>query len=120
MRDPTRGGVATTLNEMIEGTSMSALIYEKSLPVKKEVKSISDILGLDPLYLANEGKVLLIVKKDDADNIVSIMKRHREGQGTVIIGEIIDISEEKVLLETALGTKRIIDVLSGMPLPRIC
>jgi len=120
MRDPTRGGVATTLNEIIEGTSLSAFIYENRLPIKKEVQGICDILGLDPLYLANEGKVLLVADNNDSDNIIKIMKKYKEGKDATVIGEIKDIDDEKVILETKLGTKRIIDVLSGMPLPRIC
>jgi len=120
MRDPTRGGLATTLNEIIESTGFSALIYEDKLLIKKEVNSLCEILGLDPLYLANEGKVIIVASKDKSDKIINIMRRYKEGKKARIIGEIIETDEEKVLLKTKIGTNRILDILTGQALPRIC
>jgi len=120
MRDPTRGGLVTTLNEIVEHTGLSATIYEERLLIRKEVYSLCEILGLDPLYLANEGKVIMIASKDDSQRIIKIMQNHKEGKDARIIGEITKTVEEKVLFKTALGTIRILDVFTGQPLPRIC
>lgn len=120
MRDPTRGGLATTLNEIIRNTGLSARIYEDKIYIKEQVKSLCKILGIDPLYLANEGKVLLIAARENAEKILNIMKKFKEGRNARIIGEIVDIAQEKLLLKTSIGTTRIIDVLTGSPLPRIC
>jgi hydrogenase expression/formation protein HypE len=120
MRDPTRGGVASVLNEIVKNKSYSAKLYEDKLPVRDEVKGVCELLGIDPLYVANEGKVLIIAKKDSAEEIVRIMKSEEEGKCAAIIGEITDEFPGKAYLETPIGGKRIIPLLIEEQLPRIC
>ncbi len=120
MRDPTRGGLATTLNEWIENSNMGLEIFETALPIRPEVKALCEILGLDPIYIANEGKVVLIVDAAVADNVLRRLQMHELGKDSAIIGEVTDTHPGKVTLETALGSRRIIDMLSGEQLPRIC
>ena len=120
MRDPTRGGVASVLNEIVEGKPFGIEVYEEELPIKEEVKGISEILGIDPLYIANEGKVIMIVDSKAAEKIINEMKNHPEGKDAKIIGEIVDSYPEKVYLKTIIGGKRILPLLSGEQLPRIC
>lgn len=119
MRDPTRGGLATTLNEIVAKTNSGILIKEGKIPVKEEVKGICELLGLDPLYVANEGKVVIVASADSAEKILKIMKKDELGKQACIIGEIID-QPKKVILETVIGGRRIVDLLSGEQLPRIC
>ena len=120
MRDPTRGGVATTLNELIAGSGLSINLYEDSLPVKDEVKGICEMLGMDPLYMANEGKVLIIADGGQADGIIEILKESSYGKNAAIIGAVTDIFPNKVFMSTLAGGNRIIDMLTGDQLPRIC
>jgi hydrogenase expression/formation protein HypE len=120
MRDPTRGGLATTLNEAVEGLDVGIIIYEKYLPVSDRVGSMCEILGFDPLYLANEGKVLVVCPAEETDAVLSVMKRHPYGRRAVVIGEVVKEPAGKVVMETTIGSKRIIDMLSGTQLPRIC
>ncbi len=120
MRDPTRGGVASVLNEIAEGKSFGIKVCEESLPIKKEVKGVSEILGIDPIYIANEGKVIMIVKREDAEEMVKEMKKYREGKEAAIIGEITEAYPGKVYMETEIGGKRILPLLTGEQLPRIC
>lgn len=119
MRDPTRGGLATTLNEIVAKTNSGILIKEGKIPVKEEVKGICELLGLDPLYVANEGKVVIVASADSTEKILRIMKKDELGKQACIIGEIID-QPKKVILETVIGGRRIVDLLSGEQLPRIC
>jgi hydrogenase expression/formation protein HypE len=120
MRDPTRGGVATVLCEIIENSAFGIKIDEKKLPIHENVSSFSEILGLDPLYVANEGKVISVVTKNRAASILSNMKKHPLGKEASIIGEITKENKGKVVLETIIGGERIVDRLVGDQLPRIC
>lgn len=120
MRDATRGGVASVLNELAQGKSFSAKLIEEKLPVKEEVRGVCDILGIDPLYAANEGKVLLVVKKEAAAGIVEVMRTIEEGREAAVIGEICAGYAGKVYVETAVGGKRMLSLLIEEQLPRIC
>lgn len=120
MRDPTRGGVATTLNELIAGSGLSIKLYEDCLPVRDEVKGICEILGMDPLYMANEGKVLIIADGDLANSVIEILKENPYGKDASIIGTVTDNLPDKVFMSTLAGGNRIIDMLATDPLPRIC
>ncbi len=120
LRDPTRGGVATTLNEIAKQSGVGITLYEKSLPVRPAVRAACEMLGFDPLYIANEGKLLAIVGREEADRVLDVMRRTRYGAESVIIGEVQTSSPGRVLLKTAIGSHRIVDVLLGELLPRIC
>ena len=120
LRDPTRGGLATTLNEIIEHSNVSIEIKEENIPVKQEVAAMCDILGLDPLFIANEGKLVVIVDKNDADNVISIMKKNPVGENSVLLGEVINDGKNKLYLKTNIGGKRIINMPEGEILVRIC
>ncbi len=120
MRDPTRGGLSSTLNEIAEQSGVSIRIEEEKIPIRREIAAACEMLGLDPLYIANEGKVVAVVEAEDADRILAQMKKNKYGQNAVIIGEVTEKHTAKVTLTTALGTSRIVDMLVGEPLPRIC
>lgn len=120
MRDPTRGGVATTLNELIAGSSISMKLDENALPVRPAVKGICEVLGMDPLYMANEGKVLIIADGAQADGIVGILRDDPYGKDAAIIGTVTSAFPGKVLIGTQAGGTRIVDMLTGDQLPRIC
>lgn len=119
IRDITRGGLSTVLNEFVQEYGVGVYIEESKIPVRKEVIAACEILGFDPLYLANEGKILVIVRDKDTENVVKIMKKNKYGKNSVIIGEVIE-EENKVLLKTQIGGTRIVDMLVGEQLPRIC
>lgn len=118
IRDATRGGVATVLNEVSDLFSIGIEIYEESLPIRSWVKDASEILGIDPLYIANEGKMVLIANKQVAEPIISYMHSHPLGKDAAIIGRITD--DKRVYLRTSIGTRRILDTLKKDILPRIC
>jgi hydrogenase expression/formation protein HypE len=120
MRDPTRGGLATALNELAASTRKAVALVESSLPVRPEVTGACEILGLDPLYVANEGKLVAIVAPEAAEAALAALRAHPLGQDAVLVGEIRAEPEGLVLLDTALGGSRIVDMLVGDPLPRIC
>ncbi|MBW4559061.1 MAG: hydrogenase expression/formation protein HypE [Trichormus sp. ATA11-4-KO1] len=120
MRDATRGGLATVLNEFALSSHVGIRLDEESIPVREEVKGFCEILGLDPLYLANEGKLVVVVKREHAETVLSAMKLHSAGKDACIIGEVIASPPGVVLLTTAFGTARIVDMLVGEQLPRIC
>ena len=120
LRDPTRGGVATALNEIATQSGVGIRIFEADLPVSKPALAASEILGLDPLYLANEGKCLIIAPPEDAPFILSNMKQHRHGKKARIIGEVTSGNPGRVLLKTKVGGNRILAMLTGEQLPRIC
>ncbi|HBA26253.1 MAG TPA: hydrogenase expression/formation protein HypE [Nitrospinae bacterium] len=120
MRDPTRGGLAATLNEFTNGMEWGILLDETEIPIRDEVRSVSDILGFDPLYIANEGKVVVIVSSKDKDKVLNIMKNHPHGKEAKSIGEIVSSPKDIVALKTVVGGTRIVDMPSGEQLPRIC
>lgn len=120
MRDATRGGLATLLNEFALSSEVGIRLHEQSLPIREEVNGVCEILGLDPLYLANEGKLVVVVPRSHSESVLSAMKSHPAGQDACIIGEAIDSPLGVVLLQTAFGTERIVDLLVGDQLPRIC
>ncbi|MFC1931536.1 hydrogenase expression/formation protein HypE [Chloroflexota bacterium] len=119
-RDPTRGGLATTLNEIAEQSEVSIRIEEDKIPVREEVFSACEMLGLDPLYVANEGKLVATVSPKDVEAILEQMRKNRYGQDADIIGKVEAGHSGRVVMKTRLGTSRIIDMLMGEPLPRIC
>lgn len=120
LRDPTRGGLATSLNEIAQQSGVTILIEENRIPIRTEVTAACEMLGFDPLYIANEGKLIAIVDKNFADSVLQVMKQTRYGEDATIIGEVQKFSQARVLMRTAIGTTRIVDVLAGEMLPRIC
>jgi hydrogenase expression/formation protein HypE len=120
LRDPTRGGLATTLNEIAVQSQVGMLIDEQALPIRPEVRSACDLLGFDPLYVANEGKVVAIIPKNETESALTAMQAHPYGRDACIIGVVQKESTGKVLMKTTIGATRILDMLSGSMLPRIC
>jgi len=120
LRDPTRGGVATTLNEIAVRSKVGMNLVEQSVPVRDSVRGACEILGLDPLYVANEGKLLAVVARDAAEDILEHMRRHPLGAAAAVIGEIVSDHAGMVLMKTAIGGTRVLDVMFGEQLPRIC
>ena len=120
LRDPTRGGVATALNEIAGQSGVGIRLLEREIPVSPAVRSASEILGLDPLYVANEGKCLVIAPAEQADAVLSAMTRDPRGKKARMIGEVTAERPGTVVLETAVGGTRILSTLTGEPLPRIC
>ena len=143
MRDPTRGGVATTLNEIAEASGLGIIIEEKNIPVSTKVKAACELLGIDPLYIANEGRAVIIARADGAEKVLNLLRKHPLGKNARIIGTVVNpvrgrLPEAaaghlrcpasngvkqprgRVILNTILGTQRIVDMLTSEPLPRIC
>ncbi len=120
LRDATRGGVATVLNEFAAASGTCMRIGEASIPVRDEVRGLSEILGLDPLYLANEGKLVAVVPGDSVESLLAAMRDHPSGQHSACIGRVTEGPADKVILETGFGGERIVDILVGEQLPRIC
>lgn len=120
MRDPTRGGLATTLVEICEDFKVTMEIEESYIPVKDQVHGASDILGFDPLYLANEGKIIFIVAKEDEANIIKALQQHEEGKDARVIGSVTSKDKGQLFITTPIGSKRRLNRLAGMLLPRIC
>jgi hydrogenase expression/formation protein HypE len=120
LRDPTRGGLATTLNELAAQSKVGIRIEEDKVPVREEVLAAGEMLGLDPLYIANEGKLVAIVPPEDADVILEAVRANKYGKEAAIIGEVTGEHPGRVVMKTSLGTTRIVDMLVGDPLPRIC
>jgi hydrogenase expression/formation protein HypE len=120
LRDPTRGGLATTLNELARQSKVGIAIEETEIPVKEEVEAACELLGLDPIYVANEGKLVCIVDPADADKLLIRMKKNIYGRDAAIIGEVTRQHPGKVVMKTKLGPSRIVDMLTGELLPRIC
>jgi hydrogenase expression/formation protein HypE len=120
LRDPTRGGLATTLNEIASQSGVGILIDEEKIPVQLEVRAACEMLGFDPLYIANEGKLVAMVARENADAVLKAMHHARYGENAVIIGEVTAAPSGRVLIRTPLGSTRIVDVLAGEMLPRIC
>jgi hydrogenase expression/formation protein HypE len=120
IRDVTRGGLATILNEIIQEKDMSILLQESSIPVREEVVVVCEILGLDPLYIANEGKIILIVSKEDANEVIKTLKNNPLGKNAEVIGEFVHDDREKVYLKTEIKGTRILGMLEEEIIPRIC
>jgi hydrogenase expression/formation protein HypE len=120
MRDPTRGGLSSALNEIASQSGVAIQIEESKIPVRDEVRGACELLGLDPLYVANEGKLVAIVAPEDTDRVLEAMRRHERGSDAVIIGTVGDHRAGLVTMKTAFGSTRIVDMLAGDQLPRIC
>lgn len=120
LRDPTRGGVASTLNEIAENSGLSIELNDQDLPVRPQVNAACELLGLEPLYLANEGKCLVIVPSDKANKALAIMHETPEGKEAAIIGKLVAGKAGRVVINTPVGGARVVTPLHGMPLPRIC
>lgn len=120
LRDPTRGGVATALNEVASRSGVGIQLIEKRLPINPSVTAACELLGLDPLYVANEGKCLVIVSKEASGKVLKAMKKGKYGKGSRIVGEVTAENPGKVLLKTRIGGTRILSMLTGEQLPRIC
>lgn len=120
MRDTTRGGLSSTLNELAKSTKLGIEINEMAIPIPESVKAACEMLGFDPLYVANEGNLATVAPGEDADKIIEAMQKCPEGKNAVIIGEIVDDHPKIVLMKTLIGGKRVVDMLSGEQLPRIC
>lgn len=120
LRDPTRGGVATILNEIAARSQMGMELDGRSVPVRETVKGACEILGLDPLYVANEGKLVAVVGQRGADAVLDRMRSHPLGRDACCIGEVVAAHPRRVLVKTEIGGTRVLDVMLGEPLPRIC
>jgi hydrogenase expression/formation protein HypE len=120
MRDPTRGGVATALNELARDSGMGVVLDEETIPLRNEVRGACEILGLDPLHIANEGQFLAVVAADAADAALDAVRAVPGGERAVLIGEIVGEPAATVLTRTRYGGTRVVDMLVGDPLPRIC
>jgi hydrogenase expression/formation protein HypE len=120
LRDPTRGGLATSLVEISEQSNVTIEINEQNLPYKPAVKAACEMLGFDPLYVANEGKLVAFVSEKDADKVLDVMKKTKYGENAAVIGQVLGIGKSQVRLKTAIGGTRLVDMLPGEMLPRIC
>ena len=120
LRDPTRGGLATSLNEISQSSNVEIEIEEEKIPIDEMVKDVCEILGYDPLYLANEGKLIAFVPEKYAEKLLEEMKRCKYGEQSEIIGRVVSEDRNEVYLRTDIGGKRVIGMLSGQQLPRIC
>jgi hydrogenase expression/formation protein HypE len=120
LRDPTRGGVATALNEIARRSRAGIVLDEAAIAVHEPVRGVCELLGLDPLYVASEGRLLAVVSALDAPRVVEAMQKHPEGRDARIVGEVVEDPATLVVLRTAVGGRRIVDMLQGEQLPRIC
>jgi len=120
LRDPTRGGVATTLNEIAQQSRVGIQLDEEAIPVADDVAGACELLGLDPRYIANEGKVLALLPQAEAEGTLEVMRRHPLGRKSCQIGSVVEEEPGRVFLRTRIGGLRLIDMLRGEPLPRIC
>jgi len=120
MRDATRGGLATVITELCANKSYGVLINEEELLIEEGVRGMCELLGFDPMYVANEGKIVIVVSPEDANKVLETMRKHEYGKHSIIIGEVVSDHPGKAWLKTAIGGNRIIDMLAGEQLPRIC
>ncbi len=120
LRDPTRGGLATTLNEIALQSNVGIRLNENKIPIRDEVRGICELLGLDPLYMANEGKMIIIAPEEVANDLLPLLKSVEYSESSEIIGEVVDETLKKVVVKTITGGNRIVDMLVGDQLPRIC
>jgi hydrogenase expression/formation protein HypE len=120
MRDPTRGGLASALNELAAASNVGVRLQEAAIPIRREVHAACEMLGLDPLYVANEGKLMAVVPPEDADAVLAAMRRHPLGCNAAEIGQIVDDHPGLVILKSVIGGQRVVSMLAGEQLPRIC
>ncbi len=120
LRDPTRGGVSSALNELAEASGLGFVLHEDSIPVQEQVRAACEILGLDPLYVANEGKLIAFVSSKDSKAVLEAMHQHPMGKDAEIIGEVVGDHPGMVVLKSRIGGTRVVDMLTGEQLPRIC
>ncbi len=120
LRDPTRGGLSSTLNEIALHSNVGIIISEEKIPIKEEVLGACEMLGFDPLHVANEGKLIAILPEEEAEKVLQVMRNNPYGKEAAIIGEVKEEPKGKVLVKTLIGTNRILDMLVGEQLPRIC
>ncbi|WP_027852288.1 hydrogenase expression/formation protein HypE [Marinobacterium litorale] len=120
LRDPTRGGLANTLNELAHQSGVGMQLWEKQIPVREQVKAACEFLGLDPLYVANEGKLIAICPQDRAEQLLAVMRAHPQGEEAAIVGQVVEDPHRFVQMETRFGGNRMVDWLNGEQLPRIC
>jgi hydrogenase expression/formation protein HypE len=120
LRDPTRGGLASALNEIAESSNVGIRITEQSIPINAEVRGACELLGFDPLYVANEGKLLAFVPAADAASVLAAMRSHPLGSNAAVIGEVVPDHAGTVVMKTSIGSSRVVDMISGEQLPRIC
>ncbi|HFD38280.1 MAG TPA: hydrogenase expression/formation protein HypE, partial [Anaerolineae bacterium] len=118
--DPTRGGLATTLNELADRSQVGIEIEETAIPVREAVRGACELLGLDPLYVANEGKLIAIVAAEAAEQALAALRAHEYGREAAVIGHVTEEHRGRLVLRTALGARRVVDMLTGEQLPRIC
>ena len=120
LRDPTRGGLATSLNEIAAAANLGIVLREDALPIDSAVRSACELLGIDPLYVANEGKLVAIVPKEHAEMVLCTMQQHPAGRNAAIVGQVVEQYPQKVVMENSLGSMRIVHLPMGEQLPRIC
>ena len=120
MRDATRGGLATVLTELAENRPFGVEVNESAIPVNDTTRGLCELLGYDPMYVANEGKLIAVVSNKDAEKILLKMQSHPLGKESCIIGEITSENPSRVIMKTGIGSSRIVDMISGEQLPRIC
>jgi len=120
LRDPTRGGLATSLNELAQQSQVGMNLHETKIPIRPAVNAACELLGLDPLYVANEGKLICICAQEDAQRLLEVMQAHPLGREAAIIGEVVEDQNAFVQMETSFGGSRVVDWLAGEQLPRIC
>ena len=120
LRDPTRGGLATTLVEIVRQSQISIELDEENIPIDKPVRKTCELLGLDPLYLANEGKLIVILPAEQAPAALRVLRGQKYGEGACVIGRVYESSRNQLWLKTAFGTTRVLEMLAGEMLPRIC
>ena len=120
MRDATRGGIASVLSELASKTALGIELNEQDIPISDETAGLCEILGFDPLYVANEGKVIMVVSKDDSPRILAALRSTKEGRNSKVIGTVTEQHPERIVLNTSIGGRRIVDIPEGTQLPRIC
>ena len=120
MRDPTRGGVSSVMNELAQASHVGIRLDESSLPIRPEVRGACEMLGLDPLYVANEGKLIAVVPQEDAERLLMAMRSHPLGKNAAIIGTVVAEHPEMVVMKSLVGGERVVTMLTGEQLPRIC